>query len=153
MGRKIIPVSGSVRIEAEIRQFFDEVVEGSNFFPDFEKTWIPSLDIFEREEYLLVEMELPGIEPKDMNILLHPNRLEIWGTKKKDDLGNHVKYFRMEREYGPFRCCVFLPYSVKTDKVEAIMENGVLNIRLKKDRQGKKEVAEKKKELEEMEGR
>ncbi len=140
MSRKIIPVSRLIRIEAEIRRLVDEVLERNRFYSHLYENWIPSLDISEREEDVVVEVELPGIQPKDVTILLHSNRLEIHGIKKKENLDGKIKYFRMEREYGPFRCIVFLPCSVQNEKAEAIQENGVLRIRLKKDRKGDKEV-------------
>lgn len=94
--------------------------------------WAPALDLYESDEKLTVEVELPGLEAKDIDISLEDDILHIKGERK---FGGEVKeenYHRIERAYGFFERNIPLPRKVDGDKVSASVNGGVLRIELPK---------------------
>jgi HSP20 family protein len=138
MAKKIRHRSKTMKIEAEINRLAGEVFERDRELLTLGEGWVPVVDISENETEIIVEVELPGVTESDVQLLLHNNRLEIRG-KKREILGHsRVKYFRLERESGPFRRYVYLPNAVNPDRTNATLEDGVLTIILKKYRRKKR---------------
>lgn len=132
MTKRIRPVSKLGRIEAEIDRIIGEVLIKHKDLYSLDETWLPPVDISERKEKLKVEVELPGVDHKDISLLLHSNRIEIRGLKK-DNLPHHdIRFHRLEREYGSFRRTIFLPHIVLPEKTQAVLVNGVLTVHLRK---------------------
>jgi HSP20 family protein len=141
MVKKIRPVSRVVKIEAEINRIFGEFFSQKKDMLGLDESWVPCVDISEKEDQVTVKVELPGVIPDDITILLHSNRIEVKGIKKERRSHTPVRYFRLEREYGTFRRIAFLPSAVVPEKSKAVLENGVLTVNLKKYRKKKeKEV-------------
>lgn len=141
MVKKIKPISRTGRIETEINRIAAEVFFQKRDFLGIDEIWVPCVDISEKANDVIVEIELPGITQKDISILLHSNRLEITGIKRETLSSGGKKYHRLEREYGNFRRYVFLPSIVIPEKATASLENGVLRIVLKKyKRKKEKEI-------------
>ena len=141
MVKKIRPVSRIVKIEAEINKIFGEFFSQKKEFFGLDESWVPCMDISEKDDEVIVKAELPGVAQKDISILLHSNRIELKGIKRDRQSRRSVRYFRLEREFGTFRRIVFLPSAVFPEKSKALLENGILTIILKKYRRKKeKEV-------------
>jgi HSP20 family protein len=141
MVKRIKPVSRTIKIEAEIKKIFEEAFIHKKDLLGLDESWVPCVDVSERRNDLFVEVELPGVEEKDIRIMLYPSRLEIKGNKKERLPDAAFKFLRLEREYGYFRRFVFLPRAVWPGRAKASLENGVLTIQLKKLRsKGEKEV-------------
>ena len=132
--KKIQPVSRVVKIEAEINRMVGELFSDRRRFYGLDESWVPWVDISEKENEVLVEVELPGVAEKDITILLSHNRAEIKGTKRRQRFRKKVTYMRLEREYGPFRRFISFPCAVIPEKSRAILENGILLLVLKKYR-------------------
>lgn len=137
MVKKIRPVSRIVRIEAEINKIFGEFFSQKKELLGLDESWIPCVDISEKKDEVIAKFELPGVAQEDISILLHSNRLELKGIKREKRSRSHVKYFRLEREFGAFRRIVFLPCAVVPEKSKALLENGILTVILKKYRRDK----------------
>jgi HSP20 family protein len=90
--------------------------------------WAPALDISERKDAYLVTVELPGIEPDDLEITLEDGLLTIQGERHFAHDSSEQQFHRIERRYGAFRRAITLPAQVQADAVEASFENGVLQI-------------------------
>jgi HSP20 family protein len=137
MVKKIKPVSRVVKIEAEINKIFGEFFSQKKDLLGLDESWIPCVDISEKEDEVIVKVELPGVDQKDISILLHSNRIEIKGIKRERRSRSRIRYFRLEREFGTFRRIIFLPSAVDPDKSKALLKNGILTILLKKYRRRK----------------
>jgi HSP20 family protein len=96
--------------------------------------WVPCIDICERGNEILIELELPGVSQKDITIWLHSNRIEVRGVKRENVIGRNITYLRFEREYGRFRRVIALPSAIAPERTRASLANGVLAISLKKNR-------------------
>ena len=92
----------------------------------------PALNLWEDEDALHVEAELPGLELQDLEIFVTGhNQLTLKGERKPPTVENGVAH-RQERAFGKFTRTLTLPFAVDENAVEARFENGVLKIRLPK---------------------
>ena len=97
----------------------------------------PPLDVSETEENVLVKVEVPGIEPKDIDISISGDTLTIKGEKKSEKEEKGKNYHFIERGYGSFSRSVGLPASVKFEQVKAEYKKGILEITLPKSEKSK----------------
>jgi HSP20 family protein len=100
----------------------------------------PALDVYEEKDDLIVKAEIPGLAKDEIDISLDGNTLMIKGEKKKEEEIKEEDYYRCERTFGSFLRSIELPMDIKTDKVNASFKNGVLEIRLPKAEEAKKNV-------------
>jgi HSP20 family protein len=98
----------------------------------------PRVDLSETEKAYKLSVELPGMEPEEIDISMADNILSISGEKKAEKEDKGKRYYRVERSYGSFQRRIPLPNQVKEDKVEARFKNGVLTIELPKTEEAKK---------------
>ena len=94
--------------------------------------WAPSIDLSETKESVVVKIEVPGMDQKDIEVSLQENRLTIKGEKKQEKEEKHERYHRVERSYGAFARSVRLPVGVDASKVSAAFKNGLLTVTLPK---------------------
>jgi len=135
MGKRIKPVSRIIRIETEINRIAGKVFVREQKWRGLDDGWVPYVDIAEQNNYIRVEIELPGVDRDDISILLHSSRLEVKGFKRELREETPVRYVRLEREYGNFRRIIFLPNTIIPEKAKASLESGVLNLMLLKYKQ------------------
>jgi HSP20 family protein len=93
---------------------------------------MPSIDLSETEETLIIRAEVPGINPDDLEISINENILTIKGEMKQGDNEERGDYLRMERRYGFFSRSLHLPCKILADDVHATYKKGVLSIVLPK---------------------
>jgi HSP20 family protein len=97
----------------------------------------PTMNLWEADDALFVEAELPGLELSDLEIFVTGrNQLTIKGERKAPALEKAVAH-RQERGFGKFERSLSLPYPVNEEAVEARFEHGVLKIRLPKHESAK----------------
>lgn len=132
MVKKIRPVARIFKVETEIRGLTREIMVRRETWRTFDYSWEPAADVYEQEAEVVVEVEVPGVSAEDMKIIQYGNRLEITGFKKELIQAEKLKFHRLEREMGLFRKEIILPAAVSEEKTTAVLENGVLKIRLKK---------------------
>lgn len=89
---------------------------------------VPPVDIYEKDGQLHVRAELPGIDPKDVQIEVTDSGLLISGEKKEEKEVKEENYMRTERSYGRFSRTIPLPKGATADKAEAKFKDGVLEI-------------------------
>jgi HSP20 family protein len=94
--------------------------------------WSPAVDMAESDKELTVRAELPGIDPKDLEISVTGNQLVLSGEKHEATEHDGKDYYHSETRYGSFRRVMPLPEGIDTEKVEAQYANGVLTLRLPK---------------------
>ena len=105
-----------------------------------EKGWEPTMDITETKSDLIVKAELPGIDPKEIDISLTGDTLTIKGEKQQEKEEKEENYYRIERSYGIFSRTIKLPMSVQNDKIKASYQHGVLKITLPKSEEAKQKL-------------
>ena len=97
-----------------------------------EGIWQPVADIYEDEAAVVMKMELPGIEQKDIDVRIEEQTLVIEGERRLEHEESRCNYHRVERFYGPFRRTFLLPAGVEQEGVRASCEMGVPKIVLPK---------------------
>jgi HSP20 family protein len=100
----------------------------------------PALDIYEDKDALIVKAEIPGLTKDEIDISLDGKMLTIKGEKKKEEEVKEEHYYRCERTFGAFSRAIELPVKVTPDNVNASFKNGLLEIRLPKADDAKKNV-------------
>jgi len=124
-------------LQSEMNRLFDE------FFRGFEPTpfrrlgerpgaFRPSVDVVETDKEIVVKAELPGMEEKDMAVLVSDDALTITGEKKDEREEQGKEYYHLERTYGSFRRVIPLPEAVDRDKIACRFKNGVLIVSIPK---------------------
>jgi len=92
----------------------------------------PTINLWEDNETLVLESELPGLEMQDLEIFVTgQNQLTLKGERKPPTAQKGTIH-RQERPFGKFTRTVTLPFAVDADHIEARFENGVLRVRLPK---------------------
>src|SRR5215210_1322935 len=95
-------------------------------------SWIPSVDIFEDKEHLILEADLPGMNRDDFELSVENNVITLRGERKFENKTEGENYHRVERSYGSFTRSFTLPQTVTADGATADFENGVLRVSLPK---------------------
>ena len=90
--------------------------------------WPPAVDISETKDAYLVAVELPGVKADDLEITFEDGLLTIQGERRFAHDSAEEKMHRTERYYGAFRRSITLPSHVEADKIEASVQDGVLQI-------------------------
>jgi HSP20 family protein len=100
-------------------------------------TWAPAVDIYEQDHNIVIKAELPGVDPKDVDIRLDNNVLTLKGERKLDSEVKKENYHRVERAYGVFTRSFTLPNTVDANNIKAEFKDGVLRITLPKREEAK----------------
>jgi HSP20 family protein len=90
--------------------------------------WAPPIEIFERDNQLVVRAHLPGLSKDDIEIEITDNMLTIAGERREEREETRGGYRHSERRYGRFSRSISLPEGVNAEDVRAAFENGVLEI-------------------------
>jgi HSP20 family protein len=112
-----------------------------------EKVVVPAFDVSETEKEYVISGEIPGIDPKDLEVTLTDGILNIKGEKKQESEEKDENYHRVERHYGSFQRSFRLPENIKREELDASYKDGILRLTLPKSGESevkKIEVKEKK---------
>ncbi len=121
------------RFRGEINRLFDDFFAWRPFPRAFEEgDWTPAVDISETNKEIVVNAEVPGIDPKDIDISLTGRLLTIKGERKQEQEEKDKNYHRIECRYGSFSRSLELPADVDAGKVKATYRDGVLKLNLPK---------------------
>ncbi len=131
---------GSIR--SEMDRLWNKFLGETHFARKFKEEWSPSVDISQTKDKLVIKAELPGLDAKDVNVSISGDLLIIKGEKKKEEEEKDEHHHYMERYYGSFQRSFQLPVNVKTDKIEATFDKGVLKVTLPKTEEAKKKEIE-----------
>jgi len=94
--------------------------------------WAPSVDIYEDQNSITLEADLPGLKPGEFNLSIENYRLTLSGERKFENEKKGDNWRRVERSYGSFTRAFSLPSTVNVDAVNAEFKDGVLRVTLPK---------------------
>ena len=100
-------------------------------------TLAPPVDIYEDEHDIILKIEVPGIDDKDIDVSIQNNTLTVRGERKIEKEEKEENFRRVERQYGSFTRSFTLPSSVDPGQVSAHCDKGVLKINLAKRAEAK----------------
>ncbi|MFQ5715725.1 MAG: Hsp20/alpha crystallin family protein [Nitrospinales bacterium] len=119
------------KLQEEVNQFFSNSLNESgirNF---------PPLNVWSDQDKLTVTVQLPGVDPNDIEISLEEQNLTLKGSQKCEEPKNEGAFLRREIPSGEFARTLRLPYRVDANSTEANYKNGLLIITLKRPEEEK----------------
>lgn len=114
------------------RLFEDTFVRPSSWLYEREGRGILPLDMYQTENEVVIKASLPGFKPEEVDISITGDTLTIKGEHKEEKEAKEEDYFYKERRYGSFSRMVTIPVDVKSEKAEAVFENGELTLTIPK---------------------
>lgn len=142
MDRRLIPAFALsplrelARLENEINRIFKELVPEEKLESQM-AAWAPRVDIYEKDNNLVIEAEIPGARKEDIEVKVKDNSVVIRGEVKREEEKKEENYYRSERFYGRFERVLPLPTDVKVEEAKASFENGILKLSIPKTTQEK----------------
>lgn len=99
--------------------------------------WPPAVEVYETDADIIVKAELPGIDPKNVDIQVADDTLTIKAEAKAEQESKNRNYYVRELRYGSFVRALTLPSSAQGDMAKASYKNGILEIRVPKSERAK----------------
>ena len=126
-------------LQERMNRMFDDSYRGTGRGEDWGLggAWAPPVDIYEKDGNIVVKAELPGVDPKDVDVRVENNLLTLRGERKFDTEVQRDSYHRVERSYGSFSRSFTLPNVVDTEKIKADYKEGMLKLVLPKKEEAK----------------
>jgi len=115
-------------IEASLRL----LAGGRPTHPAIEETEFPAIDVFETPVDVVIEAELPGVDPGAVSVIASEGLIVIEGTKEEEPGAGRVNYLCMERSFGAFRRVVLPGAAVDIARATAVCRDGILQVRVPK---------------------
>ena len=129
------PLRDLMSLQSEMNRVLDTLQPGDITSGD--GTWAPVLDLAEQDDSFMIEVDLPGVRPEDVDVTLDQNLLTIRGERKTSSTLTNENVRRSERRYGSFLRTISLPSHVDAEGIQADFEDGVLHITVPKAEQAK----------------
>lgn len=105
-----------------------------------------SIDVYQTPKAIVVKSTIAGVKPEDIDISINNDMLTVRGKREREEEISEDDYLYKECYWGSFSRSVILPVEVKADKIDAVLENGILTIALPKAKP-KKQISVKVKEV------
>ncbi len=92
----------------------------------------PAVDVYEDRDEIMLRAELPGLEQKEVEVVIEDSTLTVRGERKLHREDKRENYQRVESSYGTFTRSFSMPSTIDRDKVRAEMHNGILEVHVPK---------------------
>jgi HSP20 family protein len=129
------PFRDLMSLRDQIGRLFSETA--GRLSDDLFGAWVPPVDIFEKEDRLVLRADLPGLDRDQIVVRVDNGALVLEGERKREEDVDETAAFRLERNMGPFTRSFTLPTSVDASKITARYTNGVLEVILPKAEEAK----------------
>ncbi|MDI3316238.1 MAG: Hsp20/alpha crystallin family protein [Bacillota bacterium] len=114
------------RMRDELMRFFEEPAL------TWTRLWGPRTDVYEQGGELVVTVELPGVDAKNLDVRVYEDRVVVRGSSEEETTVEEGQFYRRERRKGSFHRVIPLEVEVVPDKARASFRNGLLEIRIPK---------------------
>jgi HSP20 family protein len=127
------PFREAVSLQNRVNSLFRDLNAGNGEAdPMAAASFTPAVDIYEDANKVVLKLEVPGIEEKDLNVSVENHTLTVKGERKFEAEEKEQNFHRIERRYGSFYRAFTLPSTVDTENVAASYNAGVLKLELTK---------------------
>lgn len=121
------------RLRDRVGQLYAALEEAAEeIAPPDPGTWLPSVDLCEGTDAVIVRVELPGVNAGQIEVTLTNAQLRVTGVKKRSAPRGRTAHLCSERAYGHFNRVVTLRWPVRASEATAMLDDGVLTVRLPK---------------------
>ncbi len=124
------PFREVVALQNRVNSLFREMNDSDS--PLTTASFVPAVDIYEDSKKVVLKLEVPGIEEKDLDIRVENNTLTVKGERKFEKEEKEENFHRIERRYGSFYRAFTLPSTVDAEHINASYNAGVLKLELSK---------------------
>src|ERR1700759_3835956 len=124
------PFREVVALQNRVNNLFREMNDSDS--PLTTASFVPAVDIYEDSKKVVLKLEVPGIEEKDLDIRVENNTLTVKGERKFEKEEKEENFHRIERRYSSFYRAFTLPSTVDSEHVQASYQNGILKLELSK---------------------
>src|ERR1700756_6079266 len=124
------PFREVVSLQNRVNSLFREMNENEN--PLTTASFVPAVDVYEDPKKVVLKLEVPGMEEKDLDVGVENNTLTVKGERKFEKDEKEENFHRIERRSGTFYRSFTLPSTVDTGNVQASYSAGVLKLELSK---------------------
>ncbi len=137
---QVQPLKEFENLSKRLKKFVDEFPE--TFSVEIGTSYTPRMDIVHDDEFVYVYLDIPGVRKEDIKLTLQEGVLTIAGEKKQPTDLEKKTYYKMERAFGSFTRSVSIPVEIDKSSIKAKLENGVLEVMIKKAAPRKPEEVE-----------
>ena len=124
------PCREAVALQHRVNSLFRDLNEGDDALTT--ASFVPAVDIYEDAQKVVLKLEVPGVEEKDLDVRVENLTLTVKGERKFEAEEKEQNFHRIERRYGSFFRAFTLPSTVDTENVKASYNAGVLKLELAK---------------------
>ncbi|MGQ9653265.1 MAG: Hsp20/alpha crystallin family protein [Thermodesulfobacteriota bacterium] len=129
-------------IRDQMEQMMDEFMRIQPFFsPKAGTHWVPPMDIYETNAGLFILLEMAGLSKEDIQVVMDPGVLRIYGRRPNPIQEECSKVLRMEIEFGPFERRIRIQTPIDPDGIDAVYRDGFLRIWVPKARVVEREIS------------
>ena len=121
-----------MHLPREVERLFDEMIHRPWGFCRDIRGWNPSVDVYEIEDFFILEADLPGVKAEDVKVEAENGDLVLQGWRTIETSQSDGQFHTMERSSGNFMRRIKLPESVDKTAIEVEFHDGVLTVRLPK---------------------
>lgn len=126
------PFREVVALQNRMNSLFRDLNVNENENPLTTASFVPAVDIYEDAKKVVLKLEVPGIEEKELDVRVENNTLTVRGERKFEKEEKEENFHRIERRYGSFYRAFTLPSTVDAESVAASYNAGVLKLELSK---------------------
>ncbi|MEH2309734.1 Hsp20/alpha crystallin family protein [Nostoc sp.] len=119
-------------LQRQMNRLFDRLMPTTNGGERSGFIFSPAAELEETDDAIRLKLEVPGLEPKDINVEATPESISITGERKTETKSEENGITRSEFRYGKFQRVISLPSQIQNDKVQAEYKNGILHLTLPK---------------------
>jgi HSP20 family protein len=133
-GAKVLAPPLFNRLGDEIENIFERSLRNFGRWPwtETEAFLWPTIDVIEKEKDFILRIDVPGVDPKQLDVQLKGDQLVITGTREEEKEEKDQNLLRRERQFGTFMRSIVLPTYVDPKEIDARYEKGVLTVTMHK---------------------
>ncbi|MFQ4141970.1 Hsp20/alpha crystallin family protein [Chlorogloeopsis sp. ULAP02] len=126
------PIRELENLKRQMDLVFDELSAKTTQTSDTSTTWTPAVELIDAGDSLILQIQLPGIAAKNLDVQVTRDTVAIAGERQRQHHSENANYLHSEFRYGKFQRVVNLPVAVQNDNVQADFHDGILTLSLPK---------------------
>jgi HSP20 family protein len=134
------PWSEMNSLQRQFNQMFNEVLTPTNLTEFGNFSTLPAAELIENDNALVLKLEVPGMQPADLNIEATAKSISISGDRKSETKSNTEGKTKSEFRYGSFQRVIPLPVRIQNTEIKAEYKDGILHLTLPKAEAEKNKV-------------
>lgn len=137
------PFRDLVSIQSELNRLFDRTLSGNRaedgreLATSSQSSWAPAVDVYEVDDRIELTLDLPGIDPDDVEVTVEDSTLTVSGARELRSDVSEDNFRRIERRYGSFSRSLALPATADPERIQASFDRGVLTVQVPKREEAK----------------